>query len=380
MHKIGAPIDELRIYGGFYMDNYKYLSIVEWSKNYIADNMLREGDKFLSENELSSMHKVSRQTVRQALTVLENQNIISRVRGSGTYVKNNPGSEIIPGHVNIGLISTYFGDYIFPSIVTGIEKVLRKNNVGMQLAITRNKVYEESRALRSMIDQGVQALIIEPSKSAFPNQNEKLFEDIKAKNIPVVFFNAKYPWADFPVVSLDDAAAGKAATDYLFENGHNRICAIFAVDDIQGHERYRGFMESCIEHGLEKAEENVMWYSTQESAMLSSIFEVKIRKLLKSSGATAVVCYNDRVAIDFIGFCKSQGISVPDDLSVISIDDSTLAEMCDIPLTSVRHPQQLLGEKTAQLVIDLIKNPIRKVEDYYFNPEITVRDSVKEYK
>ena len=64
MHKIGVPIDELRIYGGFYMDNYKYLSIVEWSKNYIADNMLREGDKFLSENELSSMHKVSRQTVR----------------------------------------------------------------------------------------------------------------------------------------------------------------------------------------------------------------------------------------------------------------------------------------------------------------------------
>ena len=95
---------------------------------------------------------------------------------------------------------------------------------------------------------------------------------------------------------------------------------------------------------------------------------------------TPNVLVHDRVAIDFIGFCKSQRISVPDDLSVISIDDSTLAEMCDIPLTSVRHPQQLLGEKTAQLVIDLIKNPIRKVEDYYFNPEITVRDSVKEYK
>ena len=361
------------------MDNFKYLTIVEWTKNYITENNLTEGDRFFSENELSSMHNVSRQTVRQALNVLENQNIITRMRGSGTFVKNNPDKEILPGHVNVGLISTYFGDYIFPSIVTGIEKVLRRNNIGMQLAITRNKVYEESRALCSMMEQGVQGLIIEPSKSALPNQNIELFQTLKAKNIPIVFFNAKYPWADFPCVSLDDSAAGKLAADHLFKMGHKKICAIFAVDDIQGHERYRGFMQSCIENGVEKAEENVMWYTTKESDMLFSLFESRILKLLKASGATGVVCYNDRLAIDLISFCKSHGISVPDDISIVGIDDSKFAEISDIPLTSVRHPHQLLGEKAAETIVGLIKNPNRKAEDFLFTPEIVIRNSVKEY-
>ena len=62
------------------MDEYKYLAIVEWSKNYIKDNQLKPDDRFLSENELCSIHNVSRQTVRQALKVLETENVIAAER------------------------------------------------------------------------------------------------------------------------------------------------------------------------------------------------------------------------------------------------------------------------------------------------------------
>ena len=69
------------------MEEYKYLTIVEWAKKYIATEQLKPNDRFLTEKELCSIHNVSRQTVRQALMRLESENIISRVRGSGTFVK-----------------------------------------------------------------------------------------------------------------------------------------------------------------------------------------------------------------------------------------------------------------------------------------------------
>ena len=179
------------------MEDYKYLTIVEWVKEYITKEKLRPNDRFLSEKELCAIHGVSRQTVRQALKCLESENILCRVRGSGTFVKASTISPV--ARVNrVGVVSTYFSDYIFPHIVTGIESVLNESGIAMQLSITHNQVMEEAQALKTMIANGVQGLIVEPSKSALPNPNMELYQEIKSKNIPLVFFNAKYPWADFP--------------------------------------------------------------------------------------------------------------------------------------------------------------------------------------
>ncbi len=359
------------------MDEYKYLAIVEWAKKYIVEQGLRPDDRFLSENELCSIHNVSRQTVRQALKMLENENVICRVRGSGTFVKEascTPSSE----RLSVGVISTYFSDYIFPSIVTGIESVLKRNNTAMQLSITQNQVFEETQALKNMIAHGVSGLIIEPSKSALPNPNRKLYDEIRAKNIPVVFFNAKYPWADFPCVMMDDIEAGKLVTDYLFHSGHKKISAIFALDDIQGHNRYQGYIKSCEEQGIVTAEQNVLWYSTSERASLFTLSESRILSLLKDS--TAVVCYNDKLAVELLNFCKSRGINVPEDISIVGIDDSKLATICDVHLTTVKHPHQQLGEKAAEQLLSLMQNPRAVSEDVLCRPELVIRDSVRKIK
>ena len=59
------------------MEDYKYLAIVDWIKNYIVSEHLQPNDRFLSEKELCAIHSVSRQTVRQALKCLENDGVIS---------------------------------------------------------------------------------------------------------------------------------------------------------------------------------------------------------------------------------------------------------------------------------------------------------------
>ncbi|MDR3072720.1 MAG: GntR family transcriptional regulator, partial [Clostridiales Family XIII bacterium] len=175
------------------MKNIKYLAIVEWVKNRIEEQGLSIGDRFYSENELCDIHGVSRQTVRQALAVLERDNVLMRKRGSGTFVRSSSFATAFD-YTTVGVISTYFSDYIFPGIVTGIERKLSSRNMTMQLAITHNLVAEESRAIRAMLDRNVSGLIIEPSKSALPNPNRELYEEIKSRSIPTVFFNAKYTW------------------------------------------------------------------------------------------------------------------------------------------------------------------------------------------
>ena len=71
------------------MDDFKYMTIVEWVKEYIKKEHLAPGARFYSEKELCDIHNVSRQTVRQALMVLENQDVLRRKRGSGTFVKSS---------------------------------------------------------------------------------------------------------------------------------------------------------------------------------------------------------------------------------------------------------------------------------------------------
>lgn len=356
------------------MEDYKYLTIVEWVKEYIKTHKLKPGDRFLTEKELCGIHGVSRQTVRQALMCLEGENVICRVRGSGTFVNKSFSDE--PKTLrNIGVISTYFSDYIFPHIVTGIEEVLNKTGYSMQLATTHNEVYEETQALKSMMLNGVRGLIVEPSRSALPNPNTELYQELKRRNIPLVFFNAKYPWADMPYVAMDDEAAAKTVTDHLFECGHHRVSGIFTFDDIQGHKRYSGFMKSCMEHGLHNAEKNIFWFAAADGSAIFDYFPKRILEIIEES--TAVVCYNDRIAVNLLQFCREQGISIPGDISVAGIDDSKYASICDVPLTTVRHPHCKLGEAAARTLLDMIEAHSAQHKDVIFTPELIVRDSVR---
>ena len=362
-------------YGEVSMDNYKYLAIVDWVKDYIASQKLGPNDRFLTEKQLCEIHNVSRQTVRQALMMLESENVLCRVRGSGTFVSGGSAPQTkAPGKKSIGVISTYFSDYIFPHIVTGIESVLNEAGYAMQLAITHNQVLEETQALESMISHGVTGLIVEPSKSALPNPNTALYAELKRLDIPLVFFNAKYPWADFPCAAMDDEAAGRTVTDYLIKCGHRSIAGLFALDDIQGHKRYSGYMKSCLEHRITGWENNVFWFATNDRSALFRYAKGKLLDLMDS--VTAVVCYNDRLAISLMQMCREKGIRVPEDLSVVGIDDSRYASICDVPLTTVHHPHSKLGEAAAELLLGIIDRRDTAPKDKFFVPELIVRSSV----
>ncbi len=350
----------------------KYVQLAGWIKEKISEEGLEKGEKFYTEHSLSQMYSVSRQTVRQAINILISEQILESRQGSGTYISTNMHSKKHSSKI-IGVIVTYFDEYIFPSIINGIESVISSNGYNMQLASTRNDVENEARALRAMLDAGVDAFIIEPTKSALPNGNKYLYDEISNKNIPLIFLNSYYPEMDFPHVSLDDVNAGYLATKYLIDNGHNKIALCLKSDDIQGHLRYRGAIAAANDNNITISMENILWFTTEDIKYLSEDSN-RILRYLKN--CTALFCYNDQIAARVLKILQEKGYDLPKDYSIVSIDDEKQAAACSPPLTTIEHPKELLGIEIAKLIFRLISGEKCDIS-ISFEPKLVERNSVK---
>ena len=357
------------------MDNKpKHLILSNWIREQILDGSFSNGSKLLSENELAEQFGFSRQTVRQAIGTLVNEGLLERKRGSGTFISFEPESAHSRTN-NIAVITTYLNEYIFPGVIKGIDKALTEHGYRMNLGITYNKTRNEYKVLTHMLESGVDGFLIEPSKSAFPTPNHSLYREMMQRHIPVVFLNGYYAAFDFPYVTMDDYMSGKTATQYLINHGHKRIFGIFKSDDIQGHFRYSGCINVIKENHLEYDDQDVLWYVTED---LDRVFSPdNDRYLLARIGdCTAIVCYNDEIAVKLLEVFRRNGKHVPEDYSIISFDNSNLATLGDVGLTTIDYPADFIGQTAAEKLVSIIEN--QPVQPHTaIKPTLIPRNSVR---
>ena len=353
--------------------NTKYANVINWINENISSGILKVGDKLNSENELSRMFGLSRQTVRHAIDILEQQKVLVRVQGSGTYIGSVKKAVRKEKYRNIAVISTYVDGYIFPSTIKGIEDVLSGHGYMTQIAFTNDSVSREYNILESLIAaDNIDGLIVEPAKSALPNPNIHYYEIMADRGIPVIFFNANYPELNMPCVRLDDEEVSYKAVRYLLEQGHRKTAGIFKSDDGQGHLRYAGFVRALREAGIAIEDRHVVWIDSEDLINLEEIMDYLKRRF---TGCSAVMCYNDEVAYQIISMFGKE--KIPEVFSVIAIDNSDLAEYADVPFTSFPHHKEKLGRKVAENMVRLIENPDYDA-NYMFDADIVTRDSVKD--
>lgn len=349
------------------------ISISNWIRDHIKNGEFPVGSKIYSEPQLAKMFSVNRYTVREAIKILTEEGLLSRMHGSGTYVADvdHQKKESV-GSKTIGVVITFADNYIFPSIIRGISDCLSASGYTMNLAISYNQIANEERILQSMLDHNCDGLIIEPIKSALPKINQALYTKI-TKKIPCVLINCDYPGMSLPYIVPNNQRAAELATNYLIERGHQQIMGIFKMDDVVGLYRYEGYARALQAHGLPYVDQNIFWMTTED---FSTFFETHEKALLDGLDAcTAAICYNDQISLDFIHFLGKHGKHIPDDISLISFDDSLISQM-EVPLTTVAHPKSVLGEKAASNLIRLIEDPSFDAT-YEFEPELIERDSVK---
>ncbi|MFU0800013.1 MAG: GntR family transcriptional regulator [Xylanivirga thermophila] len=347
-----------------------YQQIKEYFVNKIEAEEIANGELLPSENEIVKNFNVSRHTVRQAFALLENEGYIKREQGRGTICL---GKKKTHSNRTIAVVTTYISDYIFPHIINGIEDVLSSKGYTLSLASTNNNKDNEALFLQKFIDQKVAGMIIEPTKSAKNNPNLDYFLQMEQKNIKYIMLHATYPNINSAFVVMDDIKGGYLATKYLLQLGHKNIAGIFKSDDIQGAKRQQGFINALKEYNIMPDDNLIGNYTTENMNYYPYQFT---SYLINNNKPTAIVCYNDQIAMKVIDAIKDNGLKIPDDISIVGYDDSSFATASEVKLTTISHPKKEMGKQVANFLLDML-DKIDYKPRYTYEPELIVRTSCR---
>lgn len=336
----------------------KYQELMEQLRAQIRSGQIQPGQKLPSENTLSAAYQVSRQTVRKALAILQNEGYIYAEHGRGTFcsgmVRHTHTSK------NIAVVTTYLMDYIFPRVIQGIDDVLTEAGYSIVLKNTKNSRTREAACLQELLGKDIDGVIIEPSKSQIFCRHRNLYEQLEELHIPYVFIQGCFPqMLDKPHVLMDDCQGGYMITHYLIEHGYRSIVGIFKADDMQGQNRHKGYVRALQEAGILYDPDRVVWFHTEDRKIHPYEAVRGMARTMRENGqetVDAVVCYNDQTAQLVVRALREEGFRIPQDIAVTGYDNSSLANMDGLHLTTIDHPQEKLGAMAAQLLLSMIQN------------------------
>ncbi|GAB5057346.1 GntR family transcriptional regulator [Companilactobacillus alimentarius] len=354
----------------------KYEMVEKDIKEKILSGSYAINDKLPTESAMMKTYQVSRYTIRRAISDLENEQFIYTIQGGGMFVddwQKKIRQEPLENK-QIGVITTHIANYIFPNIITGIDRYISNEGYTILLGNTQNDPEKERTSLEGMLNSNISGLIIEPTQSALSNPNKDLFDQLATSKLPTVFINSHYPNLKFNYIEMDDVASGKEATDTLFAMGHKRILGIFKIDDSQGVHRMNGYINSYQTHSqYSYLSEIVMYQSTDNLHALFQRIETIFRR---EDHPSAVVCYNDQLAIQIMDLIRTLNLKVPDDISVIAFDNYQLSKYIAPKLSTVQHPKEKMGRQAAKMLFDLMDG--KKVPPYIkYEPEVILRESTR---
>ncbi|WP_175415234.1 GntR family transcriptional regulator [Paenibacillus algicola] len=354
----------------------KYMQLKQELLSWLESGKLLPGTQFPSEHEISQQFQMSRQTVRQAFSELEKEGWLERIQGKGTFARH-PHRAYSERVKAVGIVTTYISDYIFPHIVRGAEARLRDHGYRLLLSSTDNNKAKEMESLALMTGEPLSGLIIEPTKSAEGNLNLAYFLSLQERGIPFLMINEKYPELECPCLRVDDERGGYKAARHLLERGHRRLAGFFKTDDRQGVNRLKGFLKAHREAGVHATPELVITYSTEQKEQQPYMEAIRLLTTLdESRRPSAFVCYNDELAVRLIQAVAACGLRVPEDISMIGFDDSSLAEATGVKLTTLTHPKSEMGDLAARQIIAMIEEGAAG-EDMVFEPQLVERSSVQ---
>lgn len=332
----------------------KYKQLAAALRTHAAAGAYAASGRLPTEQTLARQYGVSRQTVRQALALLLQEGLIEKHQGSATRLAGQ-----CQARRSIAVVLSCQNDYIFPAVLEDIQGVLLENGYTPVVFSTQNRAAPEREALLKILaNPALCGVLMEGVCTALPNPNLDLYAKLRQKGLPLVFLYGAPPGlAPCVCVGDDNEGGGGQLTQYLLDLGHRAIGGIFKSDDAQGPQRYYGYACALRDAGLPLPGEHVLWYATEDRR---DILDTGDRHLLDTyiqtrlRGCTAVVCYNDELAYWLVQELHRKGLRVPEDLSVVSFDNSYYSDSCSVKITSLAHEPHCLGRLAAQRLIDLL--------------------------
>lgn len=342
----------------------KYRWLAGRLRERISKQGKNEGGKLPSEQELCKTYHVSRQTVRQALALLEEEGLIEKRKGSGSYIT---GRSKDPQENGIDILISDDSDYIYPGVLHDMKEALKEYGFFSRVHVTRNETFRERQILEELLLAPPRGILVEGSKSALPNPNLDRYQALLQKNCRMVFFHNFYPaFSRPPYVKDDNFSGSRLLTEHLLTQGHQKIGGIFKSDDLQGPERFQGFMETMRNQNLPVPDERIGWFDTRDLDRLQRFQETGfLRKIVQDclESCTAVICYNDMIAYFLIKELNLAGYRLPEDMAIVAFDNTYLSNSEILPLTTLAHKPHETGKRAVDMLVNQLRGiPVSPME------------------
>jgi DNA-binding LacI/PurR family transcriptional regulator len=263
-------------------------------------------------------------------------------------------------------------------LVFSIEQAAVKAGYGVHLCNTMRDARLEKDFLDSMVGFGVTNLItiapLNTRRGYYANRNDLAVVAVDASR-------ADLKLGRVDTVNLDHEAAIELAVEHLFNLGHRQIA--YVTDPLITHSRVMrlsGFKKAMSErelstNGVVVLERDRGERDIADAEMLDvGRFAAADVTSLKPR-PTAVIAFNDMIALGLLASFRASGISVPNDISLVGIDDVWVSQLSFPALTTVRQPVEAMGRAAVDRIVMPNQAPIGPGSDTLFLPELISRDT-----
>jgi DNA-binding LacI/PurR family transcriptional regulator len=272
---------------------------------------------------------------------------------------------------NIGVILPELSEAFFSTAISGIEDTANKRNYTVLLAQSHDSEETERKLVAKMKNQRVDGMLISITKNTSSYDH---FDVFRKSNIPVVFFDRIPSMKNIHSVACNMETGTFEAVSFLLKRGHRVIGMINGPTTLYATaERREGYIQALIKNRLKFDPSLLVNCDLTEAGTIGAMQEL----LSNKRKPTAIVTFNDYVALFAIRYARSQNIVINEELTFVSYANLPLINYMDyVPVASVEQFPYLQGQKATDILIDLLNSPNTKddAKQAYYN--ITVESQL----
>ena len=264
----------------------------------------------------------------------------------------------------IGLIVSDIGNPFFSSLSRAVEDTAYEQGFNVVLCNTDENPEKEASYLNLMQDTNVAGLIIAPTRQTTITLTNADF------SFPTVIVDRSLPSGDIDVVLLDNVDAAYRLTTHLVEQGYQRIGALCS-DMSTGLERQLGYEKALRARGLAPRAEHVKYVPPR----IEAGYAAALKMLDLAQPPDALFTVNSLLAAGALQAIRERGIAIPDEIGLVTFDETTWAELVQPAITLIVQPTYEMGRSAAELLLQRIATPARPTRQVILKGQLLIRGS-----
>lgn len=270
----------------------------------------------------------------------------------------------------VGVVIPDISNMNFAEVARGIEDIATMYHYNIILCNADKKKEKEIRVINTLLEKQVDGLLFMGG-----TVTDEHIQAFRTSSIPIVLCATTDENESIPAVDIDHELAAKDAVEKLIERGHRKIGMISGtLQDLSlGYARFQGYKRALEEAGI-AFDEN---YVRAGNYKYESGIEAINYFLSLDDRPTAIFAATDEMAIGAIHAIQDAGYSVPDDISVISVDNSRMATMVRPQLSAVAQPMYDIGAVSMRLLTKLMNKEEIEQNKFVLPHDTVMRKSVK---